>query len=171
MKKGQYFSFDAIAAVLIFILALSILGNYWFGIKATMNESSVNLQEEALAVSDGLLTPGQPEDWDEKIGELEEIGQIGFAQGFGTVVLDANKIIAFRDYADGIIPGGSYLESKKLLNTIYDYTIEINTGVAEYNIGIDVPSSAKNVAVATRGIILLNGENKEAGTMKVYLWE
>ncbi|MFN3909625.1 MAG: hypothetical protein ACK4J0_00110 [Candidatus Anstonellaceae archaeon] len=56
MKKGQYFSADIVVAIIIFIFSLSILLNYWHGLKSQGGEGF--LYSEALRISDLLLSPG-----------------------------------------------------------------------------------------------------------------
>jgi len=57
-KKGQYFSFDAIVAAVIFVLAISILSNHWFSLRAQMDEQTLFLQDEAIRLSEIFVSPG-----------------------------------------------------------------------------------------------------------------
>jgi len=56
--RGQYFSFDAIVASVIFLLALSILVNHWYALRSQMGEEGSYLQNEAHRISDLLLGTG-----------------------------------------------------------------------------------------------------------------
>ncbi len=165
--RGQYFSLDAIVAVLIFILALSMLANYWFTAKATMQEGESQLFSEALSISNSLLTPGE-DGWVGKLGTLEDrltIKQVGFAPGYRTNEIDSQKARAFRD----LVP---YEDGKRLLSTSRNYRIEIAWEGSSIIAGMQPPENAGQVGVATRGIVLYgNGGELLAGTLKVMVWE
>lgn len=65
MKKGQYFSFDAIIASVIFILLLVSLLSYWNAIRSNLGVEEIELYEEAIRISDVLyqeLSENPPED-------------------------------------------------------------------------------------------------------------
>lgn len=57
-KKGQYFSFDAIVAAVIFVMAISILTGHWFSLRAQMDEQTLFLQDEAIRLSEIFVSPG-----------------------------------------------------------------------------------------------------------------
>lgn len=57
-KKGQYFSFDAIVGAVIFVMAISILLNHWFTLNSQMNEQTTFLQDEALRLSEIMMSAG-----------------------------------------------------------------------------------------------------------------
>jgi hypothetical protein len=63
MKKGQYFSLDAIVASIIFLLALTMLLNHWYGVRSQIDSSSNYLQYEAHRISNILLSEGDPKNW------------------------------------------------------------------------------------------------------------
>ncbi|MFA5108059.1 MAG: hypothetical protein WC492_00830 [Candidatus Micrarchaeia archaeon] len=56
--KGQYFSFDAIIATVIFVMALSILFNHWYAARSQMDEQGNFLQSEAHRISNIFLGVG-----------------------------------------------------------------------------------------------------------------
>lgn len=56
-KKGQYFSFDAIVASVIFILTFISLITYWFSVKSSLESKNDEITREAARISDYLLTP------------------------------------------------------------------------------------------------------------------
>lgn len=55
--KGQYFSFDAIIASVIFILALVSLLSYWNSARTTLDFQNGDLTNEALRISEIALEP------------------------------------------------------------------------------------------------------------------
>lgn len=56
-RKGVYFSFDAIIASVIFILAIISLFSYWYSIRETIMAEDSIMKEEALRVSNLLFLP------------------------------------------------------------------------------------------------------------------
>ncbi len=58
--KGQYFSFDAIIASVIFILALVTLLSAWQSLRTSLEHQSNALTFEALRIGEQLLIPGSP---------------------------------------------------------------------------------------------------------------
>jgi len=62
-KKGQYFSFDAITGLLIFVISVGILVTYWYNIQNVMQAQDVSGKVVALRISDQLFTEGYPADW------------------------------------------------------------------------------------------------------------
>ncbi len=57
--KGQYFSFDAIIASVIFALALFTLFSYWHSVRSFLDFQSFSLSKEAVRVSTDLFLPAQ----------------------------------------------------------------------------------------------------------------
>jgi len=58
--KGQYFSFDAIIASVIFVMALVALLSYWHSVKAYLDYQNDDLSREAIRISNLLFTPPSP---------------------------------------------------------------------------------------------------------------
>jgi hypothetical protein len=58
--KGQYFSFDAIIASVIFVLALVALLSYWHSVRSFLEYQNDPLSKEAIRVSNLLFVPGSP---------------------------------------------------------------------------------------------------------------
>ncbi len=56
MKKGQYFSMDAIVASILFILALSTFLGYWWGLKDGLATNHIFLVQEANHISQTFFT-------------------------------------------------------------------------------------------------------------------
>lgn len=83
MKKGQYFSLDAIVASIIFLLALTVLLNHWYAIRTQIDDSSDYLQYEAHRISNILLGPGDPADW-YRFVDVKNIRRAGFGVGGNT---------------------------------------------------------------------------------------
>jgi hypothetical protein len=58
--KGQYFSFDAIIASVIFVLALVALLSYWHSVRSFLEYQNDPLSKEAIRVSNLLFVPASP---------------------------------------------------------------------------------------------------------------
>jgi len=58
--KGQYFSFDAIIASVIFVLALVALLSYWHSVKSFLDFQGEELSKDAIRISNLLFTPPTP---------------------------------------------------------------------------------------------------------------
>jgi hypothetical protein len=58
--KGQYFSFDAIIAAVIFVMALVALLSYWHSVKSYLDYQADPLSREAVRISNLLFTPPSP---------------------------------------------------------------------------------------------------------------
>lgn len=146
MKKGQYFSFDAIIASLIFILTIVSLLSYWYSVHAALDYQNYELMKEAIRVSDLVLTPGNPENWGQDRGK---INQLGFANSWEDKRLNFSKIqyAAYRCAND----------VKKKFNSPYNVSIIISQKSIQRSVCIgqcdeskpDL-SAAKNIAKITR---------------------
>ncbi len=58
--KGQYFSFDAIIASVIFVLALVALLSYWHSVRSFLDFQNDALGKDAVRVSGLFFTPPSP---------------------------------------------------------------------------------------------------------------
>ena len=164
--KGQYFSFDAIIATVIMVLAMASLVGYWFGTQAVVESRTNSLYADSLRVADSLLSPGVPANWS---GEpsLGTVYQIGLTNGIGNQ-LNRSKIIKLRDYAEQT---SNYTGVGKIMRAAANYYIvieqtDMKTGGESYSIGNPVASNASEVAVANRGGTL---EGKPV-RVRVFLW-
>jgi hypothetical protein len=56
-RKGQYFSFDAIVATVIFVLTLVMLLSYWNSVRTYLDYQTNDLGQAASHISDMLFQP------------------------------------------------------------------------------------------------------------------
>jgi len=56
--KGQYFSFDAIIATVIMVLAFSSLVAYWYGAQSVVESRTYSRLADADRIAESLLSPG-----------------------------------------------------------------------------------------------------------------
>lgn len=71
--KGQYFSFDAIIASVIFVLALVALLSYWHSVKSFLDYQNDQLSRDAVRISNLLFTPPEPS------ADCADMDRLGFA--------------------------------------------------------------------------------------------
>ena len=92
-KKGQLFSIDAIAALVIFLVIFVFLISLWnlYSIKLNQNVASEELHLLAFQTTDLLLkTKGMPENWELAEGNISVIGLNAYPG-----VLNKNKVDVF----------------------------------------------------------------------------
>lgn len=56
-KKGQYFSFDAIIASVIFMMAVVMLLSYWHSVRTFLEFQSGDMTQETMRISTVLFSP------------------------------------------------------------------------------------------------------------------
>jgi len=75
-KKGQYFSFDAIVASVIFVLALVALLSYWHSVRSYLEHENSGISRETMRISNLLFVPSSPS------GDCAKIERLGFANSW-----------------------------------------------------------------------------------------
>jgi hypothetical protein len=81
-SKGQYFSFDAVIASLIFLLTMISLLSYWYNVRSTMDYQQGEITKQALRVSDIVLTPAYGQ------AAPNSKCQVGFTEAWGKKVVN-----------------------------------------------------------------------------------
>ncbi len=136
--KGQYFSFDAIIAAVIFVMALVALLSYWHSVKSYLDYQTDPLSRDAVRVSDLLFTPPSPS------ADCGSMARLGLSFSWDDRRVDQAVI----DCAAATSAGdAAWLRQK--LGTSYDLSITV-TRLSEPEvvvavIGPDVPSDANQV--------------------------
>ncbi|MFA5929356.1 MAG: hypothetical protein WC861_00575 [Candidatus Micrarchaeia archaeon] len=172
--KGQYFSFDAIIATVIMVLAFSSLVAYWYGAQAVVESRAYSRLADANRVAESLLSPGSPADWAGPSYSINDVRQAGIATGFGNE-LNMSKVDKLQEYAN--LSSGYYEATGNLLRAGGDYFILIeqadDSGGLLREIGsYPIPANASYVAVATRGVTFRDaGGNSHPARMRVFLWK
>lgn len=170
-RKGQYFSFDAIIASIIFIIAISVLSSYWYGVQSVMDSRSENMYNEVMRVSDILMSDGTPSNWD---SNPAAVLQYGLLKNKTTYELDENKITQLTAYLDSASAHYNETRQKLGLSKYQIYvTIGNNTNPASLaSMGYDPATDPKaaNIATASRvGHIKLSGVDTLA-TVRIVIW-
>jgi len=153
--KGQYFSFDAIVASVIFVLAVVALLSYWHSVKSYLDYQSDDLSREAVRISNLLLTPAYPAG---SCGDsIESLGLSGQWSERSRISSQALSCAEGEDSA--------WL--KERLGTPYEVFVEVHeigTGADERTIGTAPPADAATIVKLRR---LATMVDEQAGTATV----
>ncbi|MFA6214371.1 MAG: hypothetical protein WC717_03775 [Candidatus Micrarchaeia archaeon] len=161
--KGQYFSFDAVIATVIMVLAFSSLVAYWHGAQTVVEERNSNRLADAYRMAESLLSPGAPGNWED--GAIGNVRQLGISRGYGNE-LDEGKVDALVAFSQDDYEGtGRLLRAGGDYRIVIEYTMPMMAPVAE--IGGNFPENADYVVVANRGITYKG----KPGRMRVFLWK
>jgi len=144
--RAQFWSFDAIFAVVIFGIALALLAYTWFGVNTQLSivygNGATLLQMQAQTVAKQLLTTGAPPNWQGIINVSNTVTWTGVGAGLALsnsgVALSTSKIYALMAMSNP----STYQLSKQMLGVGYDYYIEIIGN--NYNITIGENPSTYN---------------------------
>ena len=199
-KKGQYFSFDAITAVVIFMITMSLIVTYWFTIQGVMTSNDSDAYRNAIRISDTLVSKGNPafstisgeDDWVDLIwsGDIEDIQTPGLGQNSSLPILDQrylfygtqSKLNYIGKASDGWTSSqeNAYTNLKQALRTSYDFNIKIYTGgsfnggdgTPFINIGKDDYEDKNKTVVSYNRIVILNSTsgNLMRGNLQVNVW-
>lgn len=159
-KKGQYFSFDAIVASVIFILALVSLLSYWHSLRTALDSQTNDLAREALRISDMLLTPGHPEG-----ARCNAMDQLGLSMGWQDRRVNKTKF----DCAGTL----DEVQLRNKLHTPFNISIIVDEAPAAA-IGDDIRTigNPKQVAKVRRVVAILNESGQETiAAFDIYLYQ
>lgn len=136
MKKGQYFSFDAIIASVIFIMALMALLSYWYSVKNYLESQNDELEKEAIRISNLLLSPPYPS------SQCSGMERLGFAMSWDDQRMDPD-----------VLECSAYLDDqqwvKQRLSTGYNISIKVVrlSDGETWNIGGELPQTEETLEV------------------------
>ncbi|MFA6489789.1 MAG: hypothetical protein WCT52_03845 [Candidatus Micrarchaeia archaeon] len=120
--KGQYFSFDAIIATVIMVLATTTLISYWFGVQSVVDSRNSPLHSDAMRIAESLVTPGVPANWSLSSVGIDGVYQIGLTNGY-TNELNMSKIDKLALYANP--SGANYGAVGRIMRAPTGYYIRI----------------------------------------------
>ncbi|MFH0737835.1 MAG: hypothetical protein V1827_04210 [Candidatus Micrarchaeota archaeon] len=132
--KGQYFSFDAIIAAVIFVLALVALLSYWHSVRSFLDYQNDPLSKDAVRISNNLFMPASPPN------DCGNMASLGLAVGWNDRRVNASVLDCAKNRDQ------AWLQER--LGTPYGVSI-IVTNVADGSliseIGEAAPGEASNV--------------------------
>jgi hypothetical protein len=144
-RKGQFFSYDAIVAGLMFTILLTILYIYWSSLRSTMFTQIDDMFRTSIAVSNLLLTTGNPTDW-----TTDNVMQIGITAGSNSLELDSNKVTNFKFMVDDPIIGDYGAIRSRLGVAPYMFYIQIGNSMT---IGVPPAAEATGKISITRPVV------------------
>jgi hypothetical protein len=142
--KGQYFSFDAIMASVIFVLALVALLSYWHSVRSFLDFQNDQISKDAVTISNLLFTPASPSP------DCATMDRLGFAIDWADLRVNESVIDCSKAQSQ------EWLRSR--LGTAYNVSIKI-TDLADGStsvVGGDVPAGATNVVKIRRVATVMN---------------
>lgn len=127
-KKGQMWSYDLVIGSVLFMIAMAILAFFWWSARTNISENKDAVIFESMKVSDSLMSPGTPANWESLVDPMNmstwaNVQQIGLAKSWGvneTNVISIDKLYKFRQMS---LINYSYTKSK--LRSRYDFFIEL----------------------------------------------
>ena len=142
-KKGQYFSFDAIIATVIFMMAIVLLLSYWHSVKLFLDYQTSDVSKETMRIASLLFVPAFPEGAD-----CSDVENLGFANTW------EDKRIR-NDLLECARSDSGWLNEK--LGSPYNLSIRVTNVDDEtwYYIGGGIPSEATEVSNLRRAATIL----------------
>lgn len=170
--RAQYFSFDAIIATAIMVLATTSLLAYWYGAQSVVDSRTGTLYADSLRIAGSLLSPGSPSNWADQ-PDLSSVKQLGLSDDFSNQ-LNRSKIEKFSASvgAFSTLPApDNYTQAGRILRSPAEYLIVIEqadggNSVGPYAIGYRYPANAGEVAIAHRGATI----DGMPVRVRVFLW-
>jgi len=168
-RKGQYFSFDAIIASVIFMIAVVMLLSYWHSVKTFLEYQSGDMSREAMRIAAMLLSPPSPSyALGNKCGSMQSIGLVN---SFVDKTINESTLECLQQQ------NSTFLKSK--FATPYNVAISV-TKVAkagsskpDYTIGtIDTSKPSSEIVKIRRIATLVDHAGKTSiATIDVYLYK
>jgi hypothetical protein len=96
-RKGQVWSYDLIVASTIFVMAMAVLAFFWWGVRTNMSEDKEAIIRESFTVSDLLMSPGIPQNWNTLVNLSNQstwsnVQQLGLAESWTNSSLSIDKV-------------------------------------------------------------------------------
>ena len=156
--KGQYFSFDAIIAAVIFMMAIVMLLGYWHSVKSFLEYQSGAVSREALRVAASLFIPAFPEGAD-----CGRMVNLGFATSWNDRRVNETVITCSAAQPDYWL--------KEKFSSPYNISMKFNYDGNDTWIGPEDPASEYEVAKMRRAatVVKETGETSLA-TIDIYLY-
>lgn len=145
--KGQYFSFDAIVASVIFVLALVALLSYWHSVKSFLDYQNDPISKEAIRISNLLFTPSSPS------SDCDSLERFGMALSWSDRRVNSSIIECAVQKTNNLVDpnaGPDWLHTK--LGTQYLTSIDITnvTGGPAISIGNTAPANVLHIVKIRR---------------------
>lgn len=158
--KGQYFSFDAIIASVIFLLAIFMLFGYWHSVKTFLEYQSGQVSREAMRVSSVLFMPGFPQGAD-----CTRMTTFGLATSWEDKRIRESTLWCVKSAVDA---DSTWFQQK--LGSPYNITIKVIYDNKEMMIGGE-PSGSEIVKIRRAGTVVVEDRAADSiGIFDIYLY-
>lgn len=160
--KGQYFSFDAIVASVIFMMAVVMLLNYWHSVRTFLEYQSGDIAREAMRISAVLFSPPSPAT--ATGNNCRNMQAIGLFNSFESKQINRTTLDCLRAHYNS-----TSLKSK--FATPYEVTIKVNEigGGSSWTIGQE-PQSQSEIVKIRRIASVVKDHDSTMATVDVYLY-
>lgn len=162
--KGQYFSFDAIVASVIFMMAVVMLLNYWHSVRTFLEYQSGDISREAMRISAMLFSPPSPAT--ATGNNCRNMQTIGLFNSFESKQVNETTLDCLQS-AYRTDPAGL----KSRFATPYEVTIKVSEigGGSRWTIGQEPQSQSEIVKIRRIASIVKDGGSTMAA-VDVYLY-
>lgn len=164
----QFWSFDIMFAIVIFITSMVILTYVWLTLSGQFSLSYGNginlMQAQIQGLGSGLLLRGSPPDWNSVVNISNTSTWANLNVGFGSAAggLSYSKILTFVAMSNY-----NYQETKSPLGVSYDYYITINGSDYSISIGKNpLVNNAYSIQTLTEPVII----NSAPAQMTIDIW-
>lgn len=164
MKKGQYFSFDAIVASVIFVLALMALLSYWHGVRTYLGYQNNDIQKDSIRVSNLLFAPAYPDSAVDSSFDCDSIQRLGFSKKWDSKVLNYSFIVG----AESCGTNQEWLKTR--LATPYNVSVRISyvsSDLDDQLIGGDIPDIPLKEVVTMRRLATVVEDDGESHLARI----
>ncbi len=168
--RGQFWSFDAIFAVVIFMSAITILSIAWLDVSNQLSIASGGtsyiMQLQAQGVAQNLVSAGSPSNWQatlvpNSIGTWSSVG-VGLALSPGSSTLSGAKLYALQSMVNY-----NYSMAGQSLGTTYNYYITISSSSLNITMGENPTTNGAVTTFLSRKSAFLNGAPVQ---IEVLIW-
>ena len=167
--KAQFWSFDILFAIIIFVFAMVILTYVWTNISGQFSLATSgnlqHLQSQLQSLSTSIYSQGQPADWNASVdvGSPSAWQNISVGLGNGTYgSFSSNKITTLES-----LSSANYQDLKPALGIAYNYYITILNGGNTIGIGMN---PAYMNATSVQSVTLPAVLNGNAIQVRIELW-
>ena len=168
--KAQFWSFDMVFGIVLFVFGLLILTYSWITISSNYSSTSSNnagiMQSELTQLNSILFFEGTPSNWNSVINVSNPNTWSGISIGIGTgssgISLSEKKLLAFLAMSNT-----NYQLTKEELGVAYDYYINITTATYSIAIGKNPEKFNATSINVLREPILINGNPAQA---QIIIW-
>jgi len=168
--RAQFWSFDALFAMIIFVAAITILSLAWFNISTELSLSSGSIsyimQLQSQAVAQNIVSAGSPQNWQSIVNlsapiTWERVG-VGLASSQGSSSLSPAKLYALQSMVNS-----NYSTAGLELGTDFNYYITIDSSQFNVTMGMNPVTSNSVTTFLNRKSAYINGVPVE---ISVYIW-